>query len=118
MQGFAVVLGLAAAACLYLAAPNQVWLAPGSAGHARLRALGSRLLCWLAVGLTVASFLLWNAVFGWGVAIVATVITVTTGTSLWPFLGTYVDVRRRRNRRGDRANGVRNGSDRGTEAQA
>lgn len=114
MQGFAVVLGLAAAACLYLAAPNQVWLAPGSAGHARLQALGSRLLCWLAAGLTAASFLLWNAEFGWGVAIVATLITVTTGTSLWPFAGTYIDVRRRRHRRGNPGNGT----ERRTEAQA
>jgi len=104
MQGFAVVLGLAAAACLYLAAPNQVWLAPGSAAHARLQAFGSRTLCWLAVGLTVTSFLLWNAVFGWGVAVVATLITVTTGTSLWPFVGTYAEVRRHRAARAHRAN--------------
>jgi hypothetical protein len=103
MQGFAVVLGLAAAACLYLAARNQVWLAPGTAAHARMQALGSRLLCWLALGLTVASFLLWNAVFGWGIALVATLITVTTGLSLWPFVGTYAAVRRRRAARGKEA---------------
>lgn len=113
MQGFAVVLGLAAAACLYLAAPNQVWVAPGTAAHARLQALGTRVLCWLALGLTVASFLLWSGVFGWGVAVVATLITVTTGTSLWPFVGTYADVRRRRAGRNkhhdgaDRASGAR-----------
>jgi hypothetical protein len=103
MQGYAVVLGLAAAACLYLAAPNQVWLAPGSAAHARLQALGSRMLCRLALGLIMASFLVWNALFGWGIALVATLITLTTGLSLWPFIGTYADVRRRRSARGKEA---------------
>lgn len=88
MQGIAVLLGVIAAACLYLAAPNQV-LIPAT----RLP-LAPRLLGWLGLVLTVVSAWAMSVVEGWPVALPATLITLTCSLSLWPFLGTWVRHRR------------------------
>lgn len=98
MQGIAVLLGLVAAACLYLAAPNQVLIL------ASRRPLSPRALCLLALGLTVASAWIMSVPEGWAVAIAATLITLTCCLSLWPFLGTWANHRR----------GVRDTADEGT----
>jgi len=88
MQGIAVLLGLVAAACLYLAAPNQV-LIPSSR-----RPLSPRALFILGLVLVVASAWIMSIPEGWAVAIAATLITLTCCLSLWPFLGTWANHRR------------------------
>ncbi|REF02171.1 hypothetical protein [Cupriavidus plantarum] len=88
MQGIAVLLGLVAAACLYLAAPNQVLISPAR------RPLSPRALCLLALVLTVASAWTMSVPEGWAVAIAATLITLTCCLSLWPFIGTWASHRR------------------------
>ncbi|WP_423197322.1 MULTISPECIES: hypothetical protein [unclassified Cupriavidus] len=88
MQGIAVLLGLVAAACLYLAAPNQVLIPP-----ARLP-LAPRVLGWLGLALTVASAWIMSVAESWGVAIAAALVTLTCSLSLWPFLGTWAHQRR------------------------
>ncbi|WP_432259935.1 hypothetical protein [Cupriavidus sp. TMH.W2] len=95
MQVLAVLLGLAAAACLYLAAPNQVLLPPGA--MARPRVPG-----WLGLVLVIVSTWLWSTTDGWPVAIAASLVTVPCGLSVWPFVGTYA-ARRRNAARGQRA---------------
>lgn len=94
MQVLAVLLGLAAAACLYLAAPNQVLLPPG--------AIARRVPGWLGLALVVASTWLWSTTDGWPVAIAASLVTVPCALSVWPFIGTYA-ARRRNTARGQRA---------------
>ena len=88
MQGIAVLLGLVAAACLYLAAPNQVLIPP-----ARLP-LAPRVLGWLGLLLTVAAAWIMSVAESWGVAIAAALVTLTCSLSLWPFLGTWAHQRR------------------------
>ncbi|WP_454710614.1 hypothetical protein [Cupriavidus nantongensis] len=82
MQVLAVLLGLAAAACLYLAAPNQVLLPPGAMTRPRLSG-------WLGLALTGISTWLWSLADGWPVAIAATLVTVPCALSVWPFIGTW-----------------------------
>ncbi|CAM3026127.1 hypothetical protein [Cupriavidus taiwanensis] len=82
MQVLAVLLGLAAAACLYLAAPNQALLPPGTLSRPRLAG-------WLGLALTGASTWLWSLTDGWPVAVAASLVTVPCALSVWPFIGTY-----------------------------
>ncbi|SDD03429.1 hypothetical protein SAMN05216345_105302 [Cupriavidus sp. YR651] len=92
MQALAVLLGLAAAACLYLAAPNQVLFVTAS-GDGR-PPVAPTLLCWLGLALTLASAWTMSVPEGWPVAIAATLITLTCSLSLWPFIGTWLQHRR------------------------
>ncbi|WP_455280717.1 hypothetical protein [Cupriavidus necator] len=91
MQALAVLLGLAAAACLYLAAPNQVLLPPGT--RAQPRVFG-----WLGLALLLLSTWLWSTTDGWPVAIAASLATVPSALSVWPFIGTYAGRRRQASR--------------------
>ncbi|SOZ16036.1 putative transmembrane lipoprotein [Cupriavidus taiwanensis] len=95
MQVLAILLGLAAAACLYLAAPNQVLLPPGTLTRPRLAG-------WLGLALTCVSTWLWSLTDGWPVAIAASLVTVPCALSVWPFIGTYA-ARRRHGEREQRA---------------
>jgi hypothetical protein len=88
MQVLAVLLGLAAAACLYLAAPNQVLLPPGSGAQPRVCG-------WLGLALFMLSTWLWSITDGWPVAIAASLATVPCALSVWPFVGTCVNRKRR-----------------------
>lgn len=90
MEAFAVLLGLVAAVCLYLAAPNQVLLPPppGSGRPA------PRLFGWLGLALTLLSTWLWSQAQSWPVAVAANLAIIPTGLSLWPFIGTYMNHRR------------------------
>lgn len=93
MEAFALLLGLLAAACLYLAAPNQVLLpSPPQIGPGWR--LAPRLFGWLGLGLTVLSTWLWSQAQGWPVAVAANLAIIPTGLSLWPFIGTYMNERR------------------------
>jgi len=92
MEAFAVLLGLLAAACLYLAAPNQVLLPSPQNGPGWRPA--PRLCGWLGLGLTVLSTWLWSQAQGWPVAVAANLAIIPTGLSLWPFIGTYMNARR------------------------
>lgn len=87
MHGIALLLGLLAAGCLYAAAPNQVLFVPAS----RLR---GRLLCGIAVALSIIAVVLWNDVLGWAGAVIAVVLVVTSALSLWPMLGAWTNQRR------------------------
>lgn len=95
MQVLAVLLGLAAAAYLYLAAPNQVLLPPG-------RVTQPRTLGWLGLVLVVVSTWLWSITDGWPAAIAASLVTVPCALSVWPFIATYA-ARKRRAAREQRA---------------
>ncbi|MCG5259637.1 hypothetical protein EM868_19200 [Cupriavidus gilardii] len=85
MQPFAALLGLAGAACLYLAGPNQVLLR---------RPPQRRMMVWLGIVLTSAGAVGWSVEHSWPSAIAATLATLGTGLSLWPFLGCYLHKRR------------------------
>ena len=86
MHGLALLLGLLAAACLYVAAPNQVLLAP-AAPRPRLYA---RVLCSVAAALAAIAVALWSDVLGWAGAIVAVILVVTGALSLWPMAGAWM----------------------------
>ncbi|MBY4897593.1 hypothetical protein [Cupriavidus sp. AU9028] len=88
MEGLAIVLGLIAAACLYLASPNQVLVAR----RASLPSAG--VLCWSALALTVLGTWLWALSHGWPSAIAGMLVTLTCAVSAWPFFGTWVQSRR------------------------
>ncbi|AGW89820.1 MULTISPECIES: hypothetical protein [Cupriavidus] len=92
MQVLAALLGLAAAACLYLASPNQVLLPTGAVAQPRV-------LGWLGLLLVILSTWLWSTTDSWAVAIAATLATVPCALSAWPFVGIYVDRRRQAARR-------------------
>ncbi|WP_042885128.1 hypothetical protein [Cupriavidus necator] len=92
MQVLAVLLGQAAAACLYLAAPNQVLMPSGTVAQPRV-------LGWLGLVLVILSTWLWSITDGWPVAIAATLATVPCALSAWPFVGIYVERRRQAARR-------------------
>lgn len=87
MQALAVLLSLAAAACLYLAAPNQVLVTNADGNYHT--PVSSRLLCGMAVVLTLAGAWAMSVPEGWPVAIAATLVALTCSLSLWPFLGTW-----------------------------
>ncbi|GAA7757757.1 MULTISPECIES: hypothetical protein [Cupriavidus] len=86
MQVLAVLLALAGAACLYLAAPNQVLT--------RAAPIRPHLSCWLGLGLTLASAWTMSVPEGWPVAIASTLVTMTCCLSVWPFIGTWMQKRR------------------------
>ena len=86
MQALAVLLALAGAACLYLAAPNQVL-----AVHAPI---GARLSCWLGLLLTLAGAWVMSVPEGWPVAIAASLVTLTCSLSAWPFIGVWLQRKR------------------------
>ncbi|RZT42311.1 hypothetical protein [Cupriavidus agavae] len=88
MQALAILLSLAAAACLYLAAPNQL-LVVDDAGKGR-SPLSSRLLCWTGLLLAVAGTWVMSVPEGWPVAIAATLVVMTCFLSFWPFIGTWL----------------------------
>ncbi|MDF3840027.1 hypothetical protein P3W85_44960 [Cupriavidus basilensis] len=92
MQVFALLLGLGGACCLYLASPNQRLL-PLPPGQSVAQNRGTR-LCWLGVAAIAVSAWAWSTTQGWPAATVATLATVGTGLSLWPFAGAYRDARR------------------------
>lgn len=92
MQALAILLSLAAAACLYLAAPNQV-LVVDNQGDGRA-VMPPRLLCWLALALIIAGTWLMSVPEGWPVAIAATLVTLTCCLSVWPFIGTWLHQKR------------------------
>ncbi len=92
MEAFAVLLGLVAAACLYLAAPNQVLLPSPPTGSGGRPA--PRLFAWLGLALTLLSTWLWSQAQNWPVAVAANLAIIPTGLSLWPFIGTYMNHRR------------------------
>lgn len=100
MQGLAIFLGLAATLCFYLAAPNQV-VVRIPPGHDRLPM--STLLVWAAWLMIAASAWLWSVSYNWPVSIAATLLVVSSGLSLWPFVGSYVKSRQQRNTSGARA---------------
>ncbi|MBY4729384.1 hypothetical protein [Cupriavidus pauculus] len=87
MQALAILFSLAAAACLYLASPNQVLMVDAN-GKGRAP-LSARTLCWIAVLLAATGMWLMSVPEGWPVAIAATLVTLTCCLSLWPFIGAW-----------------------------
>jgi len=83
MHGIALLLGLLAAGCLYVAAPNQVLLAPAPP-------LRGRVLCGVAAALSSTAVVLWSDVLGWTGAVVAVVLVVTGALSLWPMVAAWM----------------------------
>lgn len=92
MPAFAVLPGLAAAVCYYLAAPNQVLTFAPCPPRWR------RPLCWLALALTVACAWMGSLAHGGPAAVAAALVTVTSGLSLWPLAGAWIHARRLRAR--------------------
>jgi len=88
MQALAILLALAGAACLYLAAPNQVLYITGRAP------IPPRLLGWLGLPLTVGSAWTMSVPEGWPVGIAAALMTLTCSLSAWPFIGVWIQQRR------------------------
>ena len=86
MHGIALLLGLLAAGCLYVAAPNQVLLAPPSP----LPPLYARVLCGVAAALSAIAVVLWSDVLGWAGAVIAVLLVVTGALSLWPMAGAWM----------------------------
>lgn len=95
MHGAAVLLGLAAAGCLYAAAPNQLLLPPRWTVHPRCRA-AVRWLSAMAVLLAALAVQRWSPVLGGPGAVAGTLLVLTGGLSLWPLLGALVHGRRAR----------------------
>ncbi len=83
MHGIALVLGLLAAGCLYVAAPNQVLLAPASRVYARV-------LCSVAAALSATAMVLWSDVLGGAGAAIAVLLVVTSALSLWPMAAAWM----------------------------
>ncbi|WP_454720979.1 MULTISPECIES: hypothetical protein [Cupriavidus] len=97
MQVLAVLLGLGGACGFYLASPNQRLLSPPpSALATRHRRLW---LCRIAALAVAVSAWAWSIAQGWPSAVAATLATVGTGLSLWPFTGAWLDARRQRRER-------------------
>ncbi|WP_082079657.1 hypothetical protein [Cupriavidus basilensis] len=92
MQVLAVLLGLGGACGFYLASPNQRLLSP-------LPSAATAWLCRAAAVAVAVSAWAWSTAQGWPCAIAATLATVGTGLSLWPFAGACLDARRRRQER-------------------
>ncbi|TYZ41134.1 hypothetical protein C2U33_18455 [Ralstonia solanacearum] len=95
MHGAAVLLGLAAAGCLYAAAPNQLLLPPAVDGASPVSRRGARWLSVMAVLLAALAVQRWSPVLGAG-AVAGTLLVLTGGLSLWPLLGALVHGRRAR----------------------
>ncbi|WP_231649781.1 hypothetical protein [Ralstonia syzygii] len=96
MHGAAVLFGLAAAGCLYAAAPNQLLLPPAVDGEAPVSRRGARWLSAIAVLLAALAMQRWSLVLGVPAAVAATLLVLTGGLSLWPLLGALVHGRRTR----------------------
>lgn len=96
MHGAAVLLGLAAAGCLYAAAPNQLLLSPAVDGASPVSRRGARWLSVMAVLLAVLAMQRWSPVLGGPGAVAGTLLVLTGGLSLWPLLGALVHGRRTR----------------------
>lgn len=92
MQALSIILSLAAAACLYLSAPNQVLCV--DANNEGRAPLPPRLLFWLGVALAIAGTWVMSVPEGWPVAIAATLVTLTCCLSAWPFVGTWIHHKR------------------------
>jgi len=92
MQALAVLLSLAAAASLYLSAPNQV-LCVDDSNNGRAP-MPPRVLFWLGIVLAIAGTWIMSILEGWPVAIAATLVTLTCSLSAWPFVGTWIHHKR------------------------
>lgn len=92
MQALAILLALAGAACLYLAAPNQVLcIAADGTGRAPVP---RHVLGWLGLALTVGSAWTMSVPEGWPVGIAAALVAMTCSLSAWPFIGVWMQQRR------------------------
>jgi len=92
MQALAILLALMGAACLYLAAPNQILcIAADGTGRALVP---PRLFGWLGLALTVGSAWTMSLPEGWPVGIAAALVTLTCSLSAWPFIGVWMQQRR------------------------
>ncbi|WP_253760626.1 hypothetical protein [Ralstonia solanacearum] len=96
MHGVAVLLGLAAAGCLYTAAPNQLLLPPVADDTSPVSRRRARWLLAVAVALAALAMQRWSLVLGIPAAAAATLLVLTGGLSLWPLLGALVHGRRTR----------------------
>ncbi|MHA6907876.1 hypothetical protein ACQUJS_05480 [Ralstonia pseudosolanacearum] len=96
MHGAAVLLGLAAAGCLYAAAPNQLLLPPAVGGASPVSRCGARWLSVMAVLLAALAMQHWSPVLGGPGAVAGTLLVLTGGLSLWPLLGALAHGRRTR----------------------
>ncbi|EHP43828.1 hypothetical protein OR16_07069 [Cupriavidus basilensis OR16] len=99
MQVLAALLGLGGAGCLYLASPNQRLLPSVATTQAPGR--GTRLCCAATLAVAISGWA-WSTTQGWPSAIAATLATVGTGLSLWPFMGAWLDARRQRRAKASR----------------
>ncbi|WP_197339461.1 hypothetical protein [Ralstonia solanacearum] len=94
MHGVAVLLGLAAAGCLYAAAPNQLLLPPAAGDTPPVSRRRACLLLAVAVALAALAMQRWSVVLDIPAAVAATLLVLTGGLSLWPLLGALVHGRR------------------------
>ncbi|MCG3574951.1 hypothetical protein PP715_11765 [Ralstonia solanacearum] len=100
MHGVAVLLGLAAAGCLYAAAPNQLLLPPAAGDTPPVsRRRACLLLAVAAAALAALAMQRWSVVLDIPAAVAATLLVLTGGLSLWPLLGALVHGRRTRSGR-------------------
>jgi hypothetical protein len=97
MQALAILLALAGAACLYLAAPNQVLFI--SAGRTGCAPISPRMLGWLGLALTAGGAWTMSVREGWPVGIAAALVALTCSLSAWPFIGFWMQQRRTAARR-------------------
>ncbi|WP_039553820.1 hypothetical protein [Ralstonia solanacearum] len=99
MHGVAVLLGLAAAGCLYAAAPNQLLLPPAAGDTPPVSRRRACLLLAVAAALAALAMQRWSVVLDIPAAVAATLLVLTGGLSLWPLLGALVHGRRTRSGR-------------------
>ncbi|WP_019449945.1 hypothetical protein [Cupriavidus sp. BIS7] len=92
MQALAILLALAGAACLYLAAPNQVLC--NTAHGTGCAPISPRLLGWLGLALAACSAWTMSVPEGWPVGIAAALVALTCSLSAWPFIGVWMQQRR------------------------
>ncbi len=92
MQALAILLALAGAACLYLAAPNQVLCI--SADGTGCAPIPPRVLGWLGLALAAAGAWTMSVPEGWPVGIAAALVALTCSLSAWPFIGVWMQQRR------------------------
>jgi hypothetical protein len=92
MQALAILLALAGAACLYLAAPNQVLC--NTADGTGFAPISPRLLGWLGLALAAGSAWTMSVPEGWPVGITTALVALTCSLSAWPFIGVWMQQRR------------------------